>query len=115
MRAAKALGIVLLVLMSASCASNYDKTGATSLAQYSEKEIKQKITPEVTTRKDVLIAFGVPANTPDYNKVNHWVYTSKIVDRRIYLIIPVILDRKQYLSVDFSDQGIVSAYRYVEE
>ena len=83
MKAINFLGVALACLLSASCASNYDGTKATSLAQYSEKEIKQKLIPEVTTRKDVLIAFGVPANTADYNNTRHWEYTSQIIDRRI--------------------------------
>lgn len=107
--------ICFIALVSSSCASNYDRTKATNLAQYSEKEIRQRITPQVSTRKDILLAFGVPGNTVDYNNVNHWIYTSQIMDRRLYLIIPVILDRKQDLSIDFSDKGIVTSYNYVEK
>lgn len=115
MKAINFLGVALACLLSVSCASNYDGTKATSLAQYSEKEIKQKLIPEVTTRKDVLIAFGVPANTADYNNTRHWEYTSQIIDRRIYLIIPLNQDRKQHLSVDFSDKGILTSYNYIEK
>lgn len=98
-----------------SCAANVDRTKETRLSDYSETEIKQKLVTEVTSRRDVLLSFGTPISPANYNNANRWEYYSKIVDRRIYFLIPFISDREQSLSVDFSEQGIVTAYRYDEK
>ncbi|UVC31850.1 hypothetical protein [Pantoea sp. SOD02] len=110
--------LILTVLVCAfisSCAANVDRTKETRLSDYSEKEVKQKLVPEVTSRKDVLLTFGTPINPEDYNNAKRWQYYSKIVDRRIYFLIPFISDREQFLTVDFSDQGIITAYHYEEK
>ncbi|CNH14839.1 hypothetical protein [Yersinia intermedia] len=111
----KLISIVLVCALITSCASNVDRTNKTRLSEYSENEIKQKLIPAVTSRKDVIINFGVPVNTENYNNTKHWNYYSKIVDRRIYLIIPVINDREQFLAIDFSDEGMVTNYHYSEK
>lgn len=98
-----------------SCAANVDRTKETRLSDYSEKEIKQKLVPEVTSRKEVLLTFGTPINSVNYNNAKRWEYYSKIVDRRIYFLIPLINDREQSLTVDFSDKGIITAYHYDEK
>ncbi|CQJ31151.1 hypothetical protein [Yersinia enterocolitica] len=115
MNRGKLISIALVCALITSCASNIDSTNKTRLSEYSENEIKQKLIPTVKSRKDVLINFGVPINTENYNNTKHWDYYSKIVDRHIYLIIPVINDREQFLAVDFSDEGVVTSYHYSEK
>ena len=102
--------IVTLSLIIISCASNIDKTKETTLAQYSEKEIRDKLISHVTTRRDVLIAFGVPAYPADYNSADKWCYHSEKLERRIYLLIPFINDRNQNLVLNFSDKGVLTDY-----
>lgn len=111
----KSITIGIICVIITACASNVDRTKETRLSEYSEKEIRNIITPEVTSRKDVLIKLGTPVNTENYNASTHWVYYSKITDRSIYLVIPIIKDREQFLTIDFSDKGIVSAYHYTEK
>lgn len=111
----KLINIGLVCLVVTSCAANVDRTNETRLSAYSESEIKQKLIPEVTRRKDILIDLGVPVNTADYNNTKHWEYYSKIVDRRIFLIIPIINDREQFLSIDFTNKGTMTAYHYTEK
>jgi hypothetical protein len=114
MKTSSKLIIASLSLMIVSCASNIDKTKETTLAQYSEKEIRGKLTPQITSRRDALIAFGVPASPADYNNADNWHYHSETVDRRIYFLIPFINDRKQDLLLNFSNKGILTDYNYSE-
>lgn len=108
-------GITLLTCVLLSSCVSIDKTKASRLSEYSETEIKNKLILNVTTRKDVLIAFGPPENTTNYNAENKWVYTSEIIDHGLYIIVPVSNDRKQHLSLDFSDKGLLSDYNYQEQ
>ncbi|UNK63074.1 hypothetical protein [Buttiauxella ferragutiae] len=107
--------ILSLSLIIISCASNIDRTKETTLAQYSEKEIQGKLTSHVTTRRDVLIAFGVPAHPADYNSADKWYYHSEKLDRRIYFLIPFINDRNQNLVLNFSDKGVLTDYSYTDK
>jgi outer membrane protein assembly factor BamE (lipoprotein component of BamABCDE complex) len=109
------LHVVAFSLLVISCAANVDRTKETSLAQYTENEIRGKLTPQVTTRRDALIAFGVPEYPADYNNGNKWYYHSEKLDRRIYFLIPFINDRNQNLTLHFSDKGILTDYTYTDK
>jgi hypothetical protein len=115
MKALKSLMIFAIFLSLVGCAANIDRTRETKLSKYSEKDIKQKIIPEVTTRRDILIEFGVPVNTADYNNATQWVYHSERIDRRIYFFIPFINDRNQYITLSFSEKGVLKNYSYYEK
>jgi hypothetical protein len=104
-----------LSLMLVSCAANVDRTKETTLARYSEKEIRSQLTPQVTSRRDVLIAFGVPTQPADYNSAQKWSYHSETLDRRIYFMIPFINDRNQNLVLNFSEEGKLTDYTYTDK
>ncbi|MEE7536003.1 hypothetical protein IV503_30770 [Klebsiella huaxiensis] len=107
-------GIILLACILLSSCVSVDKTKASKLSEYSEAEIKNNLILNITTRKDVLIAFGPPENTINYNEEKKWIYTSEIIDHGLYIIVPVFKDRKQHLSLEFSDNGLLSDYKYQE-
>ncbi|MBS0053904.1 outer membrane protein assembly factor BamE [Yersinia sp. Marseille-Q3913] len=115
MKGMKTSLILLLSCLLTACVGNIDKTHATHIAKYSESEIRQKLVPNVTNKRDVLIMLGTPTNVKDYNESNHWEYRSDITDRRIYLIIPINNDRKQLLTLNFSDKGVLSDYYYSDK
>ena len=104
--------ISCLPLVIIACASNIDRTKETTLSQYSEKEIRGKLVPHLTTQRDVLITFGVPVQPTDYNSADKWYYHSETIDRRIYFLIPFINDRNQNLILNFSDKGVLTDYHY---
>ncbi len=107
-------GIILFICVISSSCVSIDKTKASRLNEYSEAEIKNKLIINITTRKDVLIAFGPPENTVNYNEEKKWIYTSEIIDHGLYIIVPIFNDRKQHLSLEFSDKGLLSDYIYQE-
>lgn len=110
----KLKGLTLLMCIIASSCVSIDKTKASRLNEYSETEIKNKLIINITTRKDVLIAFGPPENTVNYNEEKKWIYTSEIIEHGLYIIVPIFNDRKQHLSLEFSDKGLLSDFNYQE-
>ncbi|WP_159235609.1 hypothetical protein [Raoultella terrigena] len=107
-------GITLLTCVLLSSCVSIDKTKASRLSEYSEAEIKNKLVLNITTRKDALMAFGPPENAINYNEEKKWIYTSEIINHGLYIIVPVFKDRKQHLSLEFSDNGLLSNYNYQE-
>lgn len=97
------------------CIANVDRTRATDLNKYSEKVIRSNIVVGKTTKKDILLFLGTPVTPTDFKTASRWIYFSKVVDRRLYLFIPIFQDREQLLLVEFNDAGVVSNMTYTEK
>jgi outer membrane protein assembly factor BamE (lipoprotein component of BamABCDE complex) len=97
------------------CIANVDRTRASALNNYSEKVIRESIVVGKSTKKDVVLLLGTPAVPKEFKTASTWIYASKVVDRRMYLLIPVFRDRTQLLLLEFNDAGVVSKMNYAEK
>lgn len=107
--------LALSTVALSGCAANVDKTQASNLNNYSETVIRQSIVVGKSTKKDVLLLLGAPTTPKEFKTAHHWTYVSKVVDRRIYLVIPLIQDRDQLLLLEFNDAGVVTKMNYTEQ
>lgn len=97
-----------------SCASNIDNTQRSALVKYSEESLEKSIKANVTDKRDILMMFGIPPKNENYNDSSHWVYHSKIIDRSMLLFVPIFRDKEQFLSINFTEAGLVKDYLYTE-
>lgn len=107
--------LVLAVIVLSGCMANIDKTGMTDLYNYSEQTIREKIVVGKTSKKEVLLFLGAPGAPADFKTADHWLYASKVVDRRLYFFIPVFRDKAQILLLEFDKAGVVSKMNYSEK
>ncbi|ALB54148.1 outer membrane protein assembly factor BamE [Cronobacter universalis] len=107
--------LVVTTIALTGCAANVDRTHASDLANYSEKDIRNKIVVGKSTKKDVLLLLGTPAIPKEFKTASHWIYASKVVDRRLYFFIPIFRDRDQFLLLEFNNNGAVSKLQYTEK
>ncbi|HCV65636.1 outer membrane protein assembly factor BamE [Serratia proteamaculans] len=107
------LSVVVIFLLS-GCARNVNKVGATELYNYNEKSIREKIIIGKSTKKDVLLLLGKPLEPDNYNGINDWVYISKVMERRLILLIPINNDKNQILKLSFDNDNIVRKIYYIE-
>lgn len=107
--------ILLCSIFLFSCASNIDKTQGSALKNYSKESLENNIKANVTDKRDVLMMLGMPLDNPNYNESPNWMYYSKIIDRNIWFFVPVFRDKEQFLSINFSEAGLVKDYVYTEK
>lgn len=107
--------LVVSIIALSGCIANVDRTRASALDNYSGKDIRKSIVVGKSTKKDVLLLLGAPAMPKDFKTASGWIYASKVVDRHLYLVIPVFRDREQLLLLKFSDAGVVSKMDYSEK
>ena len=110
----KKILLVLLCFVLTGCVSHVNRIDGGVLAQYSEKQIRDNILIGQSTKKDVLKFLGRPNIPDDYNAGNNWTYLSKVVDRRIYLIVSDVRDKQVILSIRFNNNMIVDNILYQE-
>lgn len=97
------------------CIANVDRTRASDLDNYSEKDIRKSIVVGKSTKKDMLLLLGAPATPKEFKTAGSWVYASNVVDRRLYLFIPIFRDRDQLLLLEFNNADVVSKINYTEK
>ncbi len=106
--------IALCSILLFSCASNIDNTQRSALVNYSKESLEKSIRANVTDKRDILMMFGAPPKNENYNDSSNWVYHSKIIDRSIFLFVPIFRDKEQFLSINFTEAGLVKDYVYTE-
>lgn len=111
----KKIATLLFSIFLFSCASNIDKTQGSALQNYSKESLVKNIKADVTDKRDVLMMLGIPLNNPNYNKSPNWEYYSKVIDRNIWFFVPIFRDKEQFLSINFSETGLVKDYNYIEK
>ena len=97
------------------CIVNVDRTRASELGNYSDKDIRNNIVVGKSTKKDMLLLLGAPTTPKDFKTAGNWIYASNVVDRRLYLFIPIFRDRDQLLMLEFNNNGVVSKIHYTEK
>lgn len=102
-------------LLLTACAGNIDRTKEGTISQYSEANIKERIIIGKSTKKDVLRFLGRPSFPTEYADSNDWFYYSDVIDRRVYLLVPVVLDEKITLNVIFGEGGVVGNFIYLKK
>lgn len=107
--------LAFIIIALSGCIANVDRTQASELDNYSEKDIRKSIVVGKSTKKDMLLLLGAPVTPKDFKTASNWIYVSNVVDRRLYLIIPVFRDRDQLLMLDFNNDGVVSKIHYTEK
>lgn len=105
---------VIVICLLSGCARNVNKVGATELYNYNEKSINESIIIGKSTKKDVLLLLGKPAQPDNYNDINDWVYISKVMERRLILFVPINNDKNQILKLSFDNDNIVRKIYYIE-
>ena len=102
-------------LLLTACVGNIDRTKEGAISQHSEASVKERIIIGESTKKDVLRFLGRPSSPTEYADSNDWFYYSDVIDRRIYFLVPVVLDEKITLNVIFGEGGVVENFIYLKK
>lgn len=115
MNVKKILLLAFTMISLNGCMANVDRTQASDLNNYSERDIRKSIVVGKSTKKDMLLLLGAPTIPKEFKTASNWFYASHVVDRRLYFFIPIIKDRDQLLLLEFNNDGVVSKMHYTEK
>ena len=114
-RQAVFITMLMVPLLAGGCVSRDVRSHDQALDMYDQVALKDWLIPGKTTRKDVLVRLGPPADPADFSTAPVWRYTSSETTRLAVLPVPpLLLGKARSLTLHIGENNTLASYNVTE-